>query len=257
MSVEQPIYDHPVLAGVLRGRLPRHIAIIPDGNDTWSRLHGLPREEGHARGADALIQISRDLRQLDELEAFTIWSISSQNIDNRDPEEIRSIMNLIAYGLRDPQNVEDFMTTQTRLLHLGRTTRLTPDLTDAIDEVENMTAGNEKHIIALLIDYGTDYELETVIEETRELALNDRRTARELAGVLPAYKRLPPLDVLVRSKSKPKRVNLSNLGPIVGEALVYPIEKLWPDVTTRDVLLAVKDFSQTDRNFGGRNGNSK
>lgn len=255
MKERQPIYDHPAMQGAKIDGLPRHAAVIPDGNDTWAKVNEVSRHEGHAKGANALVTISRDLRQLDELDAFSVWSISEKNFDKRPSDELGNIQDLIAHGLRDPENTDDFMSSGTRFVHLGRRTRLTPDLLDAIRYVEDLTAENSRHTLALLIDYGGDFELETIIEQSKELALDDLRSTKDLTRILPAYRKLPPLDVLIRSKSKSDRVALSDLGPIVGEAFIYPLEKLWPDVTTGDILEKFVDFSNTERNFGGRSEN--
>lgn len=235
-----------------RANLPGHAGVIPDGNNTWASLHEVPMHEGHSAGANTLIEISRSIKQIDELDAFSIWSMSEKNIDNRTASETEDIMNIISDGLRNQDNIDEFMETGTRFLHLGRKSRLSPDLHDAIRQVEDKTSENKNHILALLIDYGSTFELEHIIQQARELSRDDKRTSRDLSKVLPAYNSLPPLDVLIRSKSRPGKVALSDIGPIVGEAFIYPLEKLWPDVSTYDVLDTFVDFSKTSRNFGGR-----
>lgn len=233
---------HPV-------RIPRHIAIIMDGNGRWAAERGFPRIFGHRNGAIAVRETIQQCGRLG-VECVTLFSFSTENW-RRPKEEIDALMSLcVAYcqGEQDALKRENI-----RVRVLGRRAELPEEVRSAIDELERITADCTGPMLCLAINYGSRQE---IIDATRSLARDVRDGVLELESIDEAsfasrlYTRdMPDPDLLIRTAGE-MRVSNYLLWQI-SYAELYVTDVLWPDFGAAELHEAIRDFASRDRRFGG------
>ncbi len=229
--------------------LPRHIAIIMDGNGRWAKRQGLPRIRGHEAGAKTVRQIVTHCAKL-KIEALTLFSFSTENW-KRPPDEVEFLMGLYAeYLIAERETV---MGNNVRFLHVGRRAGLPQNVLDEMDETVAMSHGNTGLKLCLALNYGSRDE---IVDAVRSIALKVRdgqlhpgqidemtiSNALYTAG-------LPDPDLLIRTANE-RRISNFLLWQI-SYAELYVCEKLWPEFTPLDLDAAITDFSNRERRFGG------
>jgi len=122
---------------------PQHVAIIPDGNRRWARNRGLPTFEGHRKGFDALVEVSRKARKMG-IKVLTVWAFSTENWD-RSAEEIAYLMNL--YEIMVDKHLKEALKDKVRIIHLGRKDRINEKLRNKILNAEEKTKHFDKAFI--------------------------------------------------------------------------------------------------------------
>src|SRR5688500_7540743 len=130
--------------------LPRHVAIIMDGNGRWAQARGLPRTMGHRAGSEALKRTIRAAAEMG-IPYVTIFGFSSENW-NRPAEEIRELMRLLRIGLRS--ETAELHGANIRLKMIGDRAQIDPDIIEMIENVENLTAGNTGLTVTVALNYG-------------------------------------------------------------------------------------------------------
>src|SRR5262249_42557144 len=143
--------------------LPRHIAIIMDGNGRWAKKRGLPRIEGHRKGADSVRDVTRACRELG-MQALTLYAFSSQNWD-RPIEEVRMLMALLRDYLVDER--AEILDNNIRLTSIGNTTRLPDFVRDPLSELMDASKNNTGMVLCLALSYGGR---EAICDAARTLA---------------------------------------------------------------------------------------
>ena len=232
-----------------RARRPRHVAIIMDGNGRWATERGLPRLEGHRKGADVVRDITTFCREL-EIPYLTLYSFSAQNW-SRPPEEVTGLMALLRdYCLRERDLL---MKKDIRLSTIGNLTRLPPPTRDAITALIEETAGNRAMTLTLALDYGGREE---IVEAVRRLAhdIKSKRLAPDAIDEVALAARLdtallPDPDLVIRTSGETRLSNF--LLWQIAYAELYFTAVRWPDFTRQDLLAALADFGGRERRFGG------
>jgi len=233
-------------------RGPSHVAIIMDGNGRWASERGLPRLEGHRRGADVVRDITTFSRELG-IRYLTLYSFSVQNW-RRPAAEVAGLMDLLRdYCTRERATLMD---NEIRLNTIGELSRL-PDATrEAITKLVDETAGNHAMTLTLALDYGGREE---IVMAVRRLALEVK--AKRLSpdaideGAINArlYTALMPDPDLVIRTSGEMRVSNFLLWQIAYAELHFaPV--LWPDFTRQNFQAALNDFEERERRYGGVSG---
>jgi undecaprenyl diphosphate synthase len=234
--------------GLRPEQLPGHIGIIMDGNGRWARDRGLPREEGHTKGADAVRTVVRSSRKLG-VKALTLFAFSSQNWD-RPPEEVFHLMQLLRRYLLEER--AEILDNDIRLTTVGDTDKLPGYVREPLLELMEASSTNTSMVLCLALSYGGR---ETIAKAARRLCeeVAEGRLAPERVGVdffgerLPTSK-MPPLDLLVRTSGE-RRVSNFFLWEIA-YAELYFTDELWPDFDTDDLLQALQDYASRERRFG-------
>lgn len=229
-------------------RLPGHVGIIMDGNGRWARARGLPREEGHTKGADAVRTVVRAGRRIG-LRAMTLFAFSSQNWD-RPPEEVFHLMQLLRRYLFEER--AEILDNHIRLTTVGDTDKLPEYVREPLLELMEASSSNEGMTLCLALSYGGR---ETIAKAVRRLCeevaagrlASERVDAEYFGSRLPTAK-MPPLDLLVRTSGE-RRVSNFFLWEIA-YAELYFSDVLWPDFGKDELVAAITDYGSRERRFG-------
>ena len=231
------------------GVLPRHVAIIMDGNGRWAKKRHLPRIAGHRQGIEAVRRVARAARAMG-IEALTLYAFSSENW-RRPEEEVADLMGLLRLFIRS--DLDEMVRDNVRLRIIGDYRRFAPDLVALIDDAVARTAVNSGPILVIALNYGAQAEIVAV---ARRLAEQARDGALDPATIDEAsFDRaldtsdLPPLDLLIRTSGE---VRLSNflLWQAAYAELLF-VDTLWPEFGADDLAQAIAIFGQRQRRFGG------
>lgn len=247
--VQQGSRDEALLATIAWDRLPRHVAIIMDGNGRWAAQRGQPRIVGHKAGVEA-VRAAVDTGARLGLKALTLYAFSTENW-KRPRYEIDALMRMLRRYLRleldaiDKQDIK-FQT-------IGRIGALAENVRKEIARATERTARNQGMILSVALNYGGRSE---IVDATRaavrrlmdEGARPDEITEERIASEL--YTRnLPELDLLVRTSGELRISNFLLWQSAYSE--IYVTETLWPDFRRVHLLEAIVDYQRRDRRFGG------
>ncbi len=234
--------------GLSRDRLPRHIAIIMDGNGRWAEGRGCPRLVGHERGARTVRAIVTHCARLG-LEALTLYSFSTENW-SRPRDEVDFLMSLyLKYLIAERDTIMD---NDVRFRHLGRREGLSAAVLDAMDQTVDMSRGNSGLQLCLALNYGARDELVDAMRAIArrvaagELSPDEIDEARISASLYTAG--LPDPDLLIRTANE-RRISNFLLWQI-SYAELYTTETLWPDFDAEGLNTAIRDFAGRQRRFG-------
>jgi undecaprenyl diphosphate synthase len=221
--------------------LPRHVAIIMDGNGRWATARGLPRIEGHRKGAESVRDVTRAARQLG-LGALTLYAFSSQNWA-RPPEEVKLLMELLRDYLHDER--AEIMDNDIRLTAIGRLDRLPALVREPLDKLMADSAGNKGMTLCLALSYGGR---ESILDACREAVRQGGEVTEERFSSLLSTRELPPLDLLVRTSGE-QRISNFLLWECAYAELAFT-DVLWPDFRRGDLYKALEQYATRERRFG-------
>jgi undecaprenyl diphosphate synthase len=241
--------DERLLSAIVWDRLPRHVAIIMDGNGRWAAQRGQPRIAGHRAGVEA-VRAAVDTGARLGLEALTLYAFSTENW-KRPRYEVDALMRMLRKYLRIELN--EIHRQNIRFQTIGRTEALAPNVKLEITRASEQTAGNSGMVLSVALNYGGRAEIvdaaraamKNIAAEKRQADdLNEEDIAREL------YTRnLPELDLLVRTSGELRISNFLLWQSAYAE--IHVTETLWPDFRRVHLLEAVADYQQRRRRFGG------
>jgi undecaprenyl diphosphate synthase len=247
MMTEPPL-DPQQCLGLTPDQLPRHIAIIMDGNGRWARSRNLPRIKGHERGATTVRRIVTHCARLG-IDTLTLYSFSTENW-KRPPEEVEFLMELYAHYLVAERDT--ILGNNVRFVHVGRRVGLPESVLSEMDETVRLSAGNTGLKLCLALNYGSRDE---IIDAVRDIAgevragrLDPERIDESVISGALYTAGLPDPDLLIRTANE-RRVSNFLLWQI-SYAELYVCDALWPDFTEADLDAAIKDFARRERRFG-------
>jgi undecaprenyl diphosphate synthase len=237
------------LPDVHPARIPRHIAIIMDGNGRWASRRGFPRVFGHRNGASAVRGVIEECKRLG-VEVLTLYSFSMENW-KRPADEVGALMQLYVQYLEG--EIEKFRQENIRFRQIGRREGLAPEVLAAADRLERDTAGNTAATLCLAVNYGSRAEL---VDATRAIAERVRRGELRPEEITDATvgqhlytAGLPDPDLLIRTAGE-MRVSNYLLWQI-SYAELHVTDVLWPDFGPADLHNAIRDYARRNRKFGG------
>ena len=236
------------VAAVSPGSLPRHIAIIMDGNGRWARGRGLPRIAGHRSGAEA---VRRTVAAAGELGIgyLTLFGFSSENW-KRPLNEVDDLMGLLRHYLRG--EIAELHGNGVRLRVIGDKSRFAPDIRTMIDNAERLTRDNPGINLTIALSYGGRAEIvaaaraiaaEAKAERLRVAAIDEALIARHLFTA-----DLPDPDLLIRTSGE-QRISNFLLWQCAYAELVFT-KTLWPDFGRGDLEAAIADYCCRERRYG-------
>jgi undecaprenyl diphosphate synthase len=241
-----------VLPDVHPARIPRHIAIIMDGNGRWAMERGFPRIFGHRNGARSVREVVEECGVLG-VEALTLYSFSLENW-KRPPEEIEALMNLCVMYLEGERQA--LMRERIRFKVIGRRQGLPPQVVRAIEDAEQATAGNTGPVLCLAINYGSRAEITDAVRSIARQVAEGRLAADQIdeaviAGHLytESLGKLAEPDLLIRTAGE-MRISNFMLWQI-SYAELHVTETYWPDFTRQHLHAAIRDYAARRRRFGG------
>jgi len=229
--------------------VPRHVAIIMDGNGRWAKKRHLPRLAGHKMGVEAVRKVTRAGRAMG-IEAMTLYAFSSENW-RRPEEEVGDLMGLLRHFIRS--DLAELVRENVRLKVIGDYRRFSTDLAAMIDDAMARTAGNTGPLLAIALNYGSQAELSGAARELArrvrdgEMAI-DEIDETAIEGLLDTHD-LPPLDLLIRTSGEQRLSNFLLWQAAYAELLF--VDTLWPDFDAETLSEAIAAFGRRQRRFGG------
>ncbi|HLK86700.1 MAG TPA: isoprenyl transferase [Candidatus Binataceae bacterium] len=247
MASSLPINEFPGLS-LDPSRLPRHVAIVMDGNGRWARQHGLSRPEGHRRGKDSVRAVVEAAREIG-IPYLTLFVFSNENW-HRPGTEVRFLMELFHRYLTT--ETKRLMKRDIRVIALGDLERLPPAVGRALDSIVAATAANRSMTVALALSYGGRQDVtaaarriaeDVAAGRLRPADIDEHAVASRLASAA-----MPDPDLLIRTSGE-LRVSNFFLYQLAYTEL-YFTSTLWPDFREREFLHAIADYQLRERRFG-------
>lgn len=230
--------------------VPRHIAVIMDGNGRWAKQRGLPRVEGHIAGAERVREVLRYAREFG-VEYMTLYAFSTENW-KRSREEVDALMDLLSRFIDG--YLDEMKQNNVRLLVTGRIDglpeRAANDLKRAMAETASLTG----HTLILALNYGGRSEIadaaKKIAEEVRHGRLDPVKIDEQLLSRYLYLPDVPDPDLMIRTSGE---FRLSNfLLWELSYAEFYVTDTYWPDFDREEFRKAIESYSKRDRRFGGR-----
>jgi undecaprenyl diphosphate synthase len=230
-------------------RVPRHIAVIMDGNRRWAKNHGLPSSAGHWRGAEALTQIVRIAANLG-VKILTAYAFSTEQW-RRSTEEVSSLMALFTTYLSERKN--EMVSDGIKLETIGDTSGLPKKLQDTLTEVKAATAHCQHIQLVLALNYGGRDDIRraaiSIVEDCFRGEIRKENLSEEVFSSYLDTGRWDDPDLLIRTSGEHRLSNF--LLWQISYAEVYISQVLWPDFGESDLKQAILSFQQRDRRYGG------
>lgn len=230
--------------------LPRHIAVIMDGNGRWARKRHLPRIAGHKAGVGAVRSTVETAARI-HVPALTLYAFSAENW-KRPGTEVSFLMRLLRYYLRE--ELPTLMRNNIRLDYIGRVHELAPEVQERMREAQEETARNTGMRLTLALNYGGRGELvDAFTAILRKAASNGGfdhlRLDEETIAQHLYTSHLPELDLVVRTSGEMRLSNFLLWQAAYAE--IFVTEKLWPDFRGIDLLNAILEYQKRERRYGG------
>jgi undecaprenyl diphosphate synthase len=224
------------------GKMPRHVAIIMDGNGRWAKKRMLPRAMGHKRGVETVRNIVRAAGELG-LETLSLYAFSSENW-KRPEDEISDLMGLMREFIKS--DLDEFASNDVRLKIIGNYKALAPDIVAMLDESIARTSQNSRTTLAVALNYGSQDEM---VRAARAAAAQGEISAFSIEANLDTAG-LPPLDLLIRTSGEQRLSNFMLWQAAYAE--FWFTETLWPDFNKEELAAALNEFARRERRYGGR-----
>lgn len=228
--------------------IPRHIAIIMDGNGRWAAVRRLPKIMGHKKGAETIRSISKACIEAG-IEILTLFAFSTENW-KRPKEEVDLLMGLLRDYLKTEKN--ELKKNGIKFMAIGKLEELPDDIRAGIDNLTAETSGNNKLILNLAINYGARSE---IVDATVAIAKKIKSGAIEIGSINEETisnhlytKGLPDPDLIIRTSGEMRLSNFLLWQASYSE--IYVTKNLWPDFTKKDLISAINDYSERIRRFG-------
>lgn len=228
--------------------LPRHVAIIMDGNGRWARKRFLPRAAGHVAGVDAVRAVVRTSTEIG-LSYLTLYAFSSENW-KRPPGEVRHLMGLFRAYFR--QDVDELVARNVRMRVIGNRFRADHDILRMLEDGEQRTAHGTGLNLTFAFDYGAQEE---IVAAAREMALAVARGELSADAITPeafavrlSTRGLPDPDLVIRTSGEHRLSNFLLWQSAYAE-LAF-VDTLWPDFTRAQFLDLLQSYAQRERRFG-------
>ncbi len=221
--------------------MPRHVAIIMDGNGRWAKKRRVPRALGHKQGGEAVRRVVQAAENLG-LECLTLYAFSSENW-KRDEEEISDLMNLMRRFIE--ANLEDMVERKVRLKIIGDYKAFAPDIVERLEDALERTRDGER-TLAVALNYGAQQE----IARAARLAAEEGEVTPESMERHLYTSDLPPLDLLIRTSGEVRLSNFLLWQSAYAEMLFMDV--LWPDFGEDHLREACEEFARRERRYGGR-----
>ncbi|MGH7731711.1 MAG: isoprenyl transferase [Candidatus Eiseniibacteriota bacterium] len=227
-----------------RGNVPRHVAIIMDGNGRWAKARGVPRLMGHRAGRESVREAVKGCVALG-VEVLTLYTFSTENW-NRPRSEIKALMAILRQTLRSERR--ELRENNVRLQIIGRTADLPADVVAAIEETQDYLAGCSGLLLNLALSYSGRAE---VVDAVRRLIAEGPGPAPLEEASFERYlytAGLPDPDLLIRTSGEMRLSNFMLWQLAYTE--LWITDTLWPDFRRRHLFQAVADFQGRERRFG-------
>ena len=225
-----------------KNRIPKHLAIIMDGNGRWAKAKGQPRTAGHIQGVETVRVITEECVHLG-VKYLTLYTFSTENW-NRPAEEVRALMGLLLKNLED----EIFMKNNVRFRVIGDKTRLPEDVQEKMNMMIERTAKNDAMTLVLAISYSARWELTHAMQEIAREGIAAEDITEDVVSAHLQTTFMPDPELLIRTGGE-QRVSNYLLWQIA-YAELYFCDTFWPDFDQKALHLAIADYQSRERRFG-------
>jgi undecaprenyl diphosphate synthase len=240
--------DADLLVRIDKDKLPRHVAIVMDGNGRWAQQRVLPRHAGHRAGVTAVDDVVTTARKLG-IACLTLYALSTENW-SRPKQEIRALMSILRIYLR--KELRRMVRENIRFNVIGRKQDLPVSVQDLLSETMARTSHNDGMVFTLALSYGGRVE---IIDAVQQIARGVQRGELHPEAITPALfgnflytVGLPDPDLLVRTGGEQRLSNFLLWQTSYTE--LYFTDVLWPDFRGDDLLRAIINFQHRERRFG-------
>jgi undecaprenyl diphosphate synthase len=239
----------PATLGVAPDRLPRHVAIIMDGNGRWARQRGLPRFAGHRSGAKTVRLIVEECARLG-LQQLTLYSFSTENW-NRPAEEVSMLMDLYVDYMRSQRQL--LIDNNIQFVQIGRRDGLPAQVLQELENTLEATRQNTGMTLCLAINYGSRMEIADAVRKIAEEVEAGKLSSGKITEATISDRLytagMPDPDLLIRTAGE-MRVSNYLLWQI-SYAEFYITDVFWPEFSIEELYKGLRDFAGRNRRFGG------
>ena len=250
MSLGTAPTEGATFPGDSEGRIPRHVAIIMDGNGRWAAKRGLPRVAGHRAGAEAVRKILKAAVK-EGVEVLTIYAFSSENW-RRSEAEVSDLKGLLGYYLE--RELDELSRQGVRLKLIGDPEAFGPPLMDRLQRAVECTAENDRLTLVVALNYGGRSEIAAAAMKLASRAVAGELDAEQIdeasLGAELMTSDLPELDLMIRTSGE-KRLSNFLLWQAAYAELIF-VDTLWPDFDEAAFRAAIEEYAGRQRRFGGR-----
>jgi undecaprenyl diphosphate synthase len=229
--------------------VPRHVAIIMDGNGRWAAARGLPRVEGHRRGVEALRKTVRAASDLG-IGVLTIFSFSSENW-SRPQSEVRDLLSLLRRFIRN--DLADLHNSNVRVRIIGERDDLSRDIRALLEEAEGLTGNNDGLQLVVAFNYGARQEIARAARRVAAAVAAGHLAADAITpDLLTRHLDAPDLpdpDVIIRTSGEQRLSNFLLWQAAYSELVFVPLN--WPDFDRAQLEGAIAEYRRRERRFGG------
>jgi undecaprenyl diphosphate synthase len=229
--------------------MPRHVAIVMDGNGRWAKQRNLPRTEGHARGEDSLFDVIEGAIEIG-VKYLSAYAFSTENW-KRSPDEVRWLMGFNRDVIHRRRDQLDALGVRVRWA--GRRPRLWTSVIRELEEAEEQSKDNDVLTLQFCVNYGGRAE---IVDATRQIAALARAGRLDPARITEKSFRafldepdIPDVDLFVRSSGEQRTSNFLLWQSAYAEFVF--LDRLWPDFDRRDLWRAIEQYAHRDRRYGG------
>ena len=231
-------------------KIPRHIAVILDGNGRWAKAKGLPRKMGHVQGAKTIEEVC-ELMWNHGVEYFTVYAFSTENW-KRSEEEVSALMTILReYMVKSIQRAN---ANNMRVRIIGEKSRLAKDIQESIAALEQATAENTGLKFTIAINYGSRDEITRAVRRIASRAADGEISAEGITEDMISAEMdtagYPDPDLLIRTSGEQRISNFLLWQCAYSE--FYFTDVLWPDFGEKDLVAALEAYAGRDRRYGGR-----
>jgi len=225
--------------------IPGHVGVIMDGNGRWAKLRGLPRVEGHRKGAERTKELIKAAQEVG-IDVLTLYAFSLENWQRPD-DEVTTLMELLQLYLT--RELKDLIMEGIRFRVIGDRGKLPAVIQGIITEIEERTSANKGLILVIALSYGGRDEILRAVKKAITGGIRPEEISEERFETLLDTSGLPAVDLIIRTSGEKR---LSNFLLWQGAyAELYFTETLWPDFTREEFLCAIQDYQHRERRFGG------
>lgn len=225
-------------------RVPRHVAIVVDGNRRWAKGHGIPTYEGHMAGYNTLLEIAPEFLERG-VEYLTLYAFSTENW-NRSKSEVERLMSLIIKALTDDFGFLD--KHQVRLRVLGSRENVSEKIVKLIESTEERTKDYKGGTLGVCFNYGGKQEIADAVKKIVQEGVSADEITPELIAQNLYVDDIPDVDVVVRTGGE-KRLSNFMLWRAAYSEFIF-LDKMWPDMTKDDVEFIISEYANRNRRFG-------
>lgn len=228
--------------------IPKHLAIIMDGNGRWAKARGLPRNLGHKAGIEAAKAVTKAAHEL-KIEYLTLFGFSTENW-RRPAEEVNELMRLMRMYLR--AETAELHKQNVKIRMIGFREELSKDINELIDQAEELTKNNTGLQLSIAFNYGGKQDiLQAAAKMAQDIQANELGHDDITSSLFNQYlltKDLPDPDLIVRTSGENRLSNFMLWQGAYSELVFSDV--FWPDFNKKDLIECITDYSERERRFG-------